>query len=343
MLDYEIQKAANKLINDIFAVKENESVVITCDTKSDMDLVKATASAVWAAGAHPMVVSLPCPRGVGKSGDPDLPIVPLAAALSEADVWIEYNQIWLLYSTPFEIAFEKNKNLRYMGLVEFNKDVFVRTVGNVDIPSLQMFMRRFADLHTNAKEMRVTTPAGTDVTFEIEPTHYVACDCGDASVPGMHMLTGQLNIVPKFGTVNGTIVFDGTVTPPFGGTPSAPIVLSIKNSKVIKVEGDKSAKIYEDFLKSFDDEGMFKMAHIAYGFNPGAILSGNVVEDERVWGCTEWGIGYVSPVDAPPHGQDAKSHTDGICLNSTVWLDGKQLMNEGKIVDPELLKISPVK
>lgn len=67
------------------------------------------------------------------------------------------------------------------------------------------------------------------------------------------------------------------------------------------------------------------MAHIAYGFNPGAILTGNIVEDERVWGATEWGIGYVSPFDAPPCGQDAKSHCDGICLDSSVWLDGVQI------------------
>lgn len=100
---------------------------------------------------------------------------------------------------------------------------------------------------------------------------------------------------------------------------------------------------YEKYLKSFDDEGMFKMAHIAYGFNPGAKLTGNVVEDERVWGCTEWGIGYVSPIDAPPVGQDAKSHTDGICLNSTVWLDGKLIMEEGVVVDAELAALSPVK
>lgn len=46
---------------------------------------------------------------------------------------------------------------------------------------------------------------------------------------------------------------------------------------------------------------------LRYGFNPGAVLTGNIVEDERVWGSTEWGIGYVSPFDAPPHGQDAKS------------------------------------
>ena len=88
---------------------------------------------------------------------------------------------------------------------------------------------------------------------------------------------------------------------------------------------------------------MLKMAHMAYGFNPGAKLSGNVVEDERVWGCTEWGIGYVSEIEAPPIGQPAVSHTDGICLNSTIYFDGKKIMEEGKIVDEELAKLSPVK
>ena len=87
---------------------------------------------------------------------------------------------------------------------------------------------------------------------------------------------------------------------------------------------------------------MLKMAHIAYGFNPGAILTGSVVEDERVWGCTEWGIGYVSTIDAPPDGQEAVSHSDGICLNSSVWLDDRQIMADGRIVDPELAALSPV-
>ena len=43
----------------------------------------------------------------------------------------------------------------------------------------------------------------------------------------------------------------------------------------------------------------------------------------------------------PPCGQDAVSHTDGICLNSSVWLDGVQIMDEGKIVLPELAALLP--
>ena len=138
----------------------------------------------------------------------------------------------------------------------------------------------------------------------------------------------------------GKIVFDGTITPPFGTVPSQPVVLNIKDSIVTSMEGGPEAAEYWKFLESFDDEGMFKLAHIAYGFNPGAHLNGNVVEDERVWGCTEWGIGYVSPIDAPPAGQDAASHTDGISLNSSVWWDGVQIMDEGKIVDPELAALA---
>ena len=154
------------------------------------------------------------------------------------------------------------------------------------------------------------------------------------------MLTGQINVVPRFGSINGVIVFDGSVTPPFGTTPDAPIRLTIENSNIVKIEGGRDAAIFEEHLKSFEDEGMFKLAHIAYGFNPGAVLTGNIVEDERVWGSTEWGIGYVSPFDAPPHGQDAKSHCDGICLNSSVWLDGVQIMDEGRITDPYLKELA---
>ena len=179
------------------------------------------------------------------------------------------------------------------------------------------------------------------MSFEIDPAHYVACDCGDATMPGIHMLTGQINVVPRFGSVQGTIVFDGSVTPPFGRSPAVPIRLTVKDGVIQSVEGGEEASSYEKYLRDFQDAGMLKMAHIAYGFNPGARLTGNIVEDERVWGATEWGIGYVSDIDAPPCGQDAVSHSDGICLKSSVWLDGIQIMDRGEIVLPELAELAP--
>lgn len=337
----ELQIAADKLIREMFKVQPGETVLLTGDEESDTAVLKAVSDSAKEVGALPMIMTIPTPRGVGKAADPDLPIEPMTAAFSACDVWIEFNHQWLLYSTPFERAAAVNKKLRYMCLVDFTEELLIRTVGHVETEKLQVFMRKVTEMTKNAKVMRVTTPAGCDVSFEIEPTHYVACDCGDASFPAMHMMTGQINVVPRFGTVNGTIVFDGSVTPPFGTTPDVPIKLTVKDGVIQSVEGGRDAAVYDKWLRDFEDPGMLKMAHIAYGFNPGAKLTGNIVEDERVWGATEWGIGYVSDIDAPPCGQDAKSHSDGICLNSSVWLDGVQIMDEGKVIDPVLVELMP--
>ena len=343
MFDFELQKSSDELVKVIFGVKERETVVLTADTSSCKPVLDAIASSVYAAGAIPMVITCATPRGVGKAADPDLPIESMVGALMGADVWIELNKQWLLYSTVFERVEADHRQLRYMNLVEFNEDMLIRTVGQVNTRELRSFMYRVAEKTRNTKLMHIKNAAGTDVCFEIEPSHVVSCDCGDATEPGFHMLSGQINVVPRFGTIQGTIVFDGCLTPPFGRILTEPVHLSIENSRIICIDGGADARHFEKWLHSFDDEGMLKMAHVAYGFNPGAKLTGNIVEDERVWGCTEWGIGYVSPYDAPPNGQQAKSHCDGICIDSSVWLDGHQIMDEGVIVDEELRALSPIK
>lgn len=343
MLEFELQKAADKLIRNVFNVREKETVVITADTKSDYDLVNSVAAAVYSAGGFPTVIYTATPSGVGKAADPEIPIDVLAAALSNTDVWIEFNKQWLLYSTPFEIAMNKNEKLRYMCLVDFTPELLIRVIGNIEVNKLKTFMEAFGVRQRAVKKMHVLTEAGTDVKFDVEPEYTVAVDCGKADVPGFHMCPGQLNVIPRFGSVNGIIVFDGTITPPFGKIPSQPVRLTIQDSKITKIEGGREAAEYDKFLHDFNDEGMLKIAHMAYGFNPGAKLSGNVVEDERVWGCTEWGIGYVSALEAPPIGQPAVSHSDGICLNATIYFDDKLIMEKGIVVDEELAKLSPVK
>jgi len=42
----------------------------------------------------------------------------------------------------------------------------------------------------------------------------------------------------------------------------------------------------------------------------------------------------------PPNGKKAASHTDGICLNSSVWLDHTQITDKGKIVHEELVGLA---
>ena len=161
MFDYEMQKAADTLIRDIFKVQPGETVVLTCDSLSCMKIVDAVASSAHAAGALPMVIKFPAPDGVGQAADPKLPIEPLTGAVSNCDVWIEFNQKWLLYSTPYQRAISTNKKLRYMCLVEFTEDVMIRTMSDIDTAKLTEFMNRVAELNRAAKVIRMTTPSGT--------------------------------------------------------------------------------------------------------------------------------------------------------------------------------------
>lgn len=215
-MDITLETAADKLVKEIFGVKPEETVIITADDDSDASVVEAVKNSAKNAGAHAMVISVPTPgsRKSSRSGSSGR-CVKCSTFLC-TDVWIEFNHQWLLYSTPFERAEAENKKMRYMCLVDFNPDLMIRTIGNVETEQLKKFMLAITEKTKNARDMRVTTPAGCDISFEIDPGHYTACDCGNATVPGIHMLTGQINVVPRFGSINGVIVFDGSVTPPFG-------------------------------------------------------------------------------------------------------------------------------
>lgn len=335
LYEYELCKAADRLMRDMFRVKEGETVIITADTESDERVVNAAAASAFALGAKPMVIWLPAACGVGKAADPMLPVDALTGALSQADAWVEFNNRWLLYSTPFERAMEKNSKLRYLCLVGMDTDMMVRVIGRVNQEELSKFLHYVTDMTAAAKHMKITTPAGTDLEFDIEPEHKLTCDDGDAAQPGMHMLGGQICFIPCFDSINGTLVFDGSLTPPCGFL-TEPVVMKVEKGRVVDFKGGKQALEFREWLGSFNDPNMFRLAHGCYGFNPGAKLTGNILEDERVWGSTEWGLGYLSAIDAPPVGIDAKSHTDGICLNSSVWLDSELIMDKGVIIHPEL-------
>ena len=337
--EYELEKTAHKIASELFKLKPNETVVITADTESDGRAVNAMAAAAFAVGAKPMVIWMPSPLGVGKAADPMLPVEALTAALKVADVWAEFNNKYLLYSTPFEVAERENKKLRYMNLSGMNVDTLVRTIGRVDTRALGQFQGKLTDMIKVAKKIRLTSPAGEDVEMEFDPKAPVVNDVGFADTPGPHFLSGQLT--PGHSpSVNGTIVFDGSVVPSIG-LVKEPVRLHVKNGRVERIEGGKDALALEAWLMGFNDRDMFRIAHLSFGCNPGARLTGNIVEDERVWGSTEWGLGYVGP-DLTKDGKPipAASHTDGTCLNTSVWLDGTQIFDKGKVVHRELAPLA---
>ena len=336
-LEFELGKAAKILCEDLFKLKKGETIVITADTGSDRRVVDATARAAFACDAKPMVIYTATPLGSSKASDSMLPLESFAAALMKADAWVELNQTCILYSTAYDLAFQGNKKLRYLCLPTIDVEMMVRNIGRVDYPNLEKLMKLVFEKTFSAKHMMITTPAGTDVEFDNVPGRKATLSLGFADTPGAYMMAGQIGWAPDFDSINGTIVFDGSLYP--FGILKEPIRLTIKKGEIVKFEGGSEAKEAEKWCKSFNDPQMLKLAHVCYSLNPGAKLTGNILEDERVWGATEWGIGEVGDIFIDG-GIKGSSHTDGICLNSSVWLDDVQIMDKGQFIDPELKKLA---
>lgn len=336
MYDFELVSACLKLLRDSFQLGPDQSVAITYDTESSDAVAEATAQAAVILGAKPLLIKIKAPRGNGKAGDPDLPIDALAGALNGVDAWVEYNYEWLFYSTVYDRVMEENKKIKYMCLVGMTPEQIINNIGKIDIPTLAELIHKVTDVTEAATHVKITSPAGSDIEFDNKKGREFGVADGLVEEGIAKMLIGQIGWAPDFDTINGVIVVDGSICPDIG-IVDAPVKIYCEKGKVVKVEGGSSAQQFDQWLKSFDDPNMFNVAHLCYGLGPYAKLTGDVCQDERVWGCIEWGFGNIGAcltIPDIPEGIPAASHADVICLNSSLWLDGVQVLDEGNIVGP---------
>ena len=336
ILELELGKTAYVIVKELFRLQSGESLLITVDSKDGWKAALEVAKAAEAIGGKVMVAWHSSASGYGKTGDSKHP-TPLKAAISDTDAWLELNKEWLLYSTPWEMAMKKGSRIRYLFMGGLGVEQLHRCVGKINWPAQEAFQNKLAEMTRNTNTMRLYTEAGTDVTFDNIPSRSITNELR-ADVPGPHFLTGQIGWAPREETIKGTIVFDGAFSG--GGIADIgiltdPIILSVKRGRIVNIEGKREAEIIKSWIARLDDDRMYNLVHVCYGYNPGARLSGICTEDERVWGCTGWGIGYQGIMFDGNFG-DAASHADGICLNTTVYMDGKMIIEKGVPTHPEL-------
>lgn len=338
--DLELARAAHKTVREIVRVKEGENLLITIDSVSDFRVAEEMAKAGETVGAKVMVAWHSTPKGYGKATDPYLP-APLVAACPEADAWIELNNQWLLYGTPWQRAVTngRTRNLMLGGL---STDQLIRCIGEVDIDAQVAFQDKVVEITRDAGTMRITNAAGTDVTFENDPARPFANE-HIADTPGGHFLTGQIGWAPREASINGTMVFDGAIS---GGGEAdigrveQPVVYDVREGRIEAIEGGREATIVKNWFERLNDSRMYIAAHVCYGFNPNAQLGFTTTEDERIWGCTEWGFGYQGPMYSGGEPRDAASHIDGVSLTCTVTCDGQAIIEDGEVVHRDLIDLA---
>lgn len=319
LYEFEMARAADEIVRELVKVKPGEIFILTADTKSDEDVVNATARAIYAVGGKPMVIWLATPPGPGRMVDAFLPSEALKAALIKSDCWIEFNTQYILYSEISEYVQRNSMKLRTLCLPNMNSDVFVRLFVHTDHRALKVFLEKVREMIEKTKHIRMTSVAGTDVEFDNNTRHPVYSRNGYADKPGIYQLAGMIAWAPEIESINGVIVVDGSIVPQFG-LVETPVSIYLEKGRITNISGGRQAKEFEQFLHSFNHPQMLRPAHTCVGFHPNAKLTGQIGEDERIWGGTQWGFGSIGSHLIPPDGIPGPSHVDCTCLNSSVYL-----------------------
>lgn len=321
------------LMEDMFQIKPGETVAITADFGSDTAIIDALFVATLNAGGLPMILRIPKAEKDNQAGMKDWPSDAITAALCNVDVWIEANSVVLLYSDVWETAMRDNKKLRYLIIADSTIGSLDRVFTGFDIQLLKELLLNVVDLLKTTNKIRITSENGTDVSYELNPNYILDYDDGDFSQPKFGTAPGFVNIVPKTGSMNGTIVFEHLQH----SEANSKLKFIMKNGSINDVQGGIGTEEFKEYLSSFDDENMLKISHNMLGLNPKIRkITGELVEDERIWGGVDFGFGHTSVMDMPPLGQQAKSHFDGVVKDVNLYFDTVQIFDNGEVCHPDL-------
>jgi leucyl aminopeptidase (aminopeptidase T) len=219
------------------------------------------------------------------------------------------------------------KGVRVATFPGITKDVMIRGM-NADYNAISKRTIKLQKILEKGKTIRVVAPAGTDISFEIAgrkviPSKGLFHKKGESG----NLPTGETFLAPVEGTSNGVFVVDGSMAG-LGLIKSANIKIEVKDGYAIKISGGTIAKKLKSMLDKVGKEAR-NIAEFGIGTNDSAKLSGVLLEDEKVMGTIHIALGNNVSMGGSVN---VPIHLDGVVKKPTVWMDGKLLMKEGKLL-----------
>jgi len=206
------------------------------------------------------------------------------------------------------------------------EDMMLRCM-NADYQAIAQRCYRLVEILENGNELRVTTSAGTDITL-YRGNRKPHASTGLLPNPGDwgNLPSGETYFAPMEGTSQGVIVFDGSMAGI--GKLKQSIRIMVRDGYAVEITGGPEA---EKLNALVDKHGQVarNIAEFGIGTNDQAKISGLILEDEKVMGTVHIALGdNVSMGGAI----SVQSHLDGLIKKSTVYLDGRVIMEKGKLV-----------
>ncbi len=177
------------------------------------------------------------------------------------------------------------------------------------------------------RTVRVTAPAGTDITMPITGRQAHASS-GLFREKGQwgNLPTGEAYLAPLEGRSEGVVVVDGSMAGV--GLLSRPLRIVVEKGYATEVTGGPEAAALVALFEPHGQDAR-TVAEFGIGTNDKATLTGVILEDEKVMGTIHVAFGDNKSMGGTVR---VASHLDGLVRNPTVWFDDVKVMEEGRLL-----------
>lgn len=320
MKDVLMIQGARTILDNCVGLKAGETVLIVTDMVQQR-IAKVLATVATERGAE-VVISTMKPRKRAGEEPPKL----IAESMKHAEVVL----IPVSYSVTHTFAVKEaaEHGARILVLTDFSDEMLISGGIEADFKSIKPICKGVAAAFAAGNKVHLTTPGGTDLTFDITGRRGNALYCVVESGEFSTIPTIEANTSPLEGTANGRIVADASI-PYLGiGVLDEPVVVDVKDGFITNISGGRQAEILKKDLLSHNDKNCFNIAELGVGLNPKCKMCGIMLEDEGVIPTAHIGIGTSITLGGTVK---APTHYDLIMWNPKIKVDGKIIVDGDKV------------
>jgi len=308
-------KGAEIAVKKCMGVRPRETVLVVTDP-ARMKIAEALVEASEKVRAETVLI---CMQARTRHGEE--PPKPVERSMMASDVVLAPTTYSLTHTQARLRACRAGARVATMPMI--TEEMMYRGAMLADYQKVSELTHSVADLLNRASRVEINTPAGTDLILDITgrmtiPDTGIFHNRGDFG----NLPAGEAFIAPIEGKARGRVVVDGSMVDTLWGT----IEIKIENGRAVRISGKPANRLIK-ILKEAGPKA-YNLAEFGIGTNPKARLMGNVLEDEKVLGTCHVAFGDNSTFGGKVL---AGIHVDGILLRPTIKLDGKIIMEKGRL------------
>jgi len=326
------------------AVQPGDTVAVLSESQSRPVLVTLAQLAATRLGARVFGLTMPSrfakgvpqARSTGAS-DALQNIAPAVAALAGSTLVVDCTVEGLMHAPELPAILKGGARVLYVS--NEHPEALARLAPSDD-GSLELRVKDHVKRLRAARQMRVTSPAGTDLTISLENA-VAGGNWGYTTRPGTmtHWPGGLALAFPAAGSVNGRLVLaQGDVNLTFKRYLEQPVTLTVESDYVTRIEGaNLDGDLMRSYIAAWGDREAYAVSHVGYGLNTAARWDSMALYDKRDFNGTELrafaGNFLYSTGANEVAGRHTLGHFDLPLRHCTVTLDGAKVVDEGRLVE----------